>query len=70
MMTNGGAQFEISVDGKPRSLRDLRETAFEAAQYLKSLNPHSEVAVRDLQTNISTPVILKSENSPIPMKRK
>ena len=69
-MTNGGAQFEISVDGKPRSLRDLRETAFEAAQYLKSLNPHVEVAVLDLQTNFSTPVIWKSEASPVPMKRK
>ena len=69
-MTNGGAQFEISVDGKLRSLRDTREVAFEAAQYLKSLNPHSEVAVRDLQTNISTPVVWKSEPSPTPMKRK
>jgi hypothetical protein len=69
-MTNGGAQFAISVDGKPRSLRDLRDTAFEAAQYLKSLNPHSEVTVLDLQTNISTPVIWKSETSPTPMKRK
>jgi hypothetical protein len=43
---------------------------FEAAQYLKSLNPHVEVAVLDLQTNISTPVIWKSETSPVPMKRK
>jgi hypothetical protein len=69
-MVNGGAQFEISVDGKPRSFRDLREVAFEAAQYLKSQNPDSEVAVRDLQTNISTPVVWRSEPSPTPMKRK
>jgi hypothetical protein len=63
-MTLQGAQFEISVDGKPRSLRDVREVAFEAAQFLKGLNPHSEVAVRDLRTNISTPVDWKAEISP------
>ena len=65
-MTSGGTQFEISVDGKLRSLRDTREVAFEAAQYLKSLNPHSEIAVRDLQTNISTPVMWMSEPSQRP----
>ena len=43
-----GAQFEISVDGKPRSLRDVMEVAFEAAQFLKGQNPKSDVAVRGL----------------------
>jgi hypothetical protein len=33
-----GAQFEISVDGKPRSWRDVQKTAFEAARYLKDEN--------------------------------
>ena len=42
-----GAQFEILVDGKSRSWRDVQETAFEAARYLKEKNPHSDVAVRD-----------------------
>jgi hypothetical protein len=51
-----GAQFEISVDGKPRSLRDVREVAFAAAQFLKGRNQKSDVAVRDLRTNISTSV--------------
>jgi hypothetical protein len=55
-MTSEGAQFEISVDGKPRSLRDVREVAFEAAQFLKGRYPKSEVAVRDLRTNTSTSV--------------
>jgi hypothetical protein len=30
-----GAQFEISVDGKPRSYRDRKAVAIEAAEYLK-----------------------------------
>jgi hypothetical protein len=51
-----GAQFEISVDGKPRSLRDVSEVAFEAAQFLKGQNPKSDITVRDLRTNISTSV--------------
>jgi hypothetical protein len=45
-----GAQFEILIDGKPRSYRDLRAVAIESAEFLKRLNPHSEVAVRDLQS--------------------
>ena len=34
-----GAQFEILIDGKPRSWRDVQETAFEAARYLKDKTP-------------------------------
>jgi hypothetical protein len=34
-----GAQFEISVDGKPRSYRDTKSIAMEAAEFLKSRNP-------------------------------
>jgi hypothetical protein len=56
--------------GWQTTISTRRVTAFEAAQYLKSLNPHVEVAVLDLQTNFSTPVIWKSEASPVPMKRK
>jgi hypothetical protein len=52
-----GAQFEISVDGKPTSLRDVKEVAFEAVQFLKGRNPKSDIAVRDLRTNISTSVV-------------
>jgi hypothetical protein len=37
-----GAQFEISVDGKPRSYRDRKAVAIEAAEYLKWKHPHSD----------------------------
>jgi hypothetical protein len=37
-----GAQFEISVDGKPRSYRDRKAVAIEAAEYLKWKNPHTK----------------------------
>jgi hypothetical protein len=48
--------FEIIVDGKPRSYRDVREVALEAAKYLKERYPKSEVIVRDMRTNASTPI--------------
>jgi hypothetical protein len=45
-----GAQFEISVDGKPRSYRDTKATAIEGAEYLKQRHSHSEVTVKDLKS--------------------
>jgi hypothetical protein len=45
-----GAQFEISVDGKPRSYRDRKAVAIEAAEYFKRKHPHSEVVVTDLRS--------------------
>jgi hypothetical protein len=44
------AQFELSVDGVPRSYRDRKEIALRSAQFLKSRNPHSVVKLKDLQT--------------------
>ena len=44
------ARFEISVDGVPRSYRDRREIAVEAAARLMAKYPHSAVAVKDLQS--------------------
>ena len=41
-----GAQFEILVDGKSRSYRDIKAVAIASAEFLKSRNPHSEVARR------------------------
>jgi hypothetical protein len=49
-----GACFEIIVDGKPRSMRDLKETAIEAGKYLKQGNPKSEISVRDIRDNSVT----------------
>ena len=52
-----GAQFEILVDGKPRSYRDIKAVAIASAEFLKSRNPHSEVAMKDLQTGEVTVVV-------------
>ena len=52
---NDGAQYAIMLDGKTKSHRDLRETAIEAAKYLKELFPHSQVEVRDLRDNSCVP---------------
>jgi hypothetical protein len=45
-----GAQFEIRIDGTPRSYRDRKDYAMEAARLIKSKNPHSTVEVKDLQS--------------------
>ena len=44
------AQFELSVDGVPRSYRDRKDLALQSAQILKSRNPNSVVRLKDLQT--------------------
>ena len=44
------AQFELSVDGGPRSYRDRKEFALQGAQILKARNPNSVVRLKDLQT--------------------
>ena len=49
-----GACFEIIVDGKARSMRDLKETAIEAGKYLKQKQPQSEISVRDIRDNSVT----------------
>ena len=51
---NIGACFEIIVDGKPRSMRDLKEAAIEAGKYLKQKQPQSEISVRDIRDNSVT----------------
>ena len=51
-----GAQFEILVDGKPQSYSDLKDVAIASAEFIKSHNPLSEVAVRDMKTGEITPV--------------
>jgi hypothetical protein len=44
------AQFELSVDGVPRSYRDRKDLALQSAQILKARNPNSVVKLKDLQT--------------------
>ena len=65
---NSGANYEISVDGKPRSYRDDPLIAAEAAKFLKLKNPNVEVAIRDMRSNVAAavqwtpPVISKPAN--------
>ena len=54
-----GAQFEIRIDGTPRSYRDRKDYAMEAARLLKSKNPHSMVEVKDIQSGDVTAVALR-----------
>jgi hypothetical protein len=44
-----GAQFEVSIDGTPRTHRDLKALAIEAAELLKRKHPYAAVVVKDLQ---------------------
>ena len=55
-----GAQFEIRIDGMPRSYRDRKDYAMEAASFLKSRNPHSVVEVKDLKCGEVTAVAYKA----------
>ena len=57
--TMTGAQFEILVDGQPQSYSDLKDVAIASAELIKSHNPLSEVAVRDMKTGEITPVSYK-----------
>jgi len=54
-----GAQLEIRIDGTPRSYRDRKDYAMEAARLIKSKNPHSMVEVKDLQSGDVTAVALR-----------
>ena len=54
-----GAQFEIRIDGTPRTYRDRKDFAMEAARFLKSKNPHSIGEVKDLKSGDVTAVALR-----------
>ena len=54
-----GAQFEIRIDGTPRTYRDRKDYAMEAARLIKSKNPHSLIEVKDLQSGDVTAVALR-----------
>jgi hypothetical protein len=56
MKPYSGARYEIAVDGTPRSHRDRKDMAIEAARHLKTKQPHSEITVRDLETGEVTAV--------------
>jgi hypothetical protein len=54
-----GAQFEIRIDGTPRTYRDRKDYAIEAARFIKSKQPHNIVEVKDLQSGDVTAVALR-----------
>jgi hypothetical protein len=55
-----GAQFEVCIDGVPRTYRDQKELALLAAQILKSRNLNSVIKLKDLKTGEETAVTFKS----------
>ena len=50
MKIQRGAQYQISVDGVPRTYRARQDIALQTARFLKSRNPNSTVKLKDLQT--------------------
>jgi hypothetical protein len=60
MKPNQGAQYEISIDGVPRSYRDSKDIAMQSAQLLKSRNPNSVVRLKDLHSGEEIVVAFKS----------
>jgi hypothetical protein len=48
MPSNEG--FEIFVNGVPRTFRDRKEIAYEAARYLKSRHPKDIIEILDCAT--------------------
>jgi hypothetical protein len=54
-----GAQFEIRIDGTPRTYRDRKDLALSAAQMLKSRNPNSVVKLKDLESGKEIVVAFK-----------
>ena len=54
------AQFELSVDGVPRSYRDRKDLALQSAQILKSRNPNSVVKLKDLESGAEIVIAFKA----------
>ena len=52
MKANPGAQYQISVDGVPRTYRDRQDIALQTARLLKSRNPHSAVKLAGCEETV------------------
>ncbi len=61
---NPGTQYEISVDGRPRTYRDRQDIALQTARFLKSRKPTSTVRLKDLQTGEEVVVAFKATTEP------
>jgi hypothetical protein len=64
MRKASGAQFEVSIGGTPRTYRDDKTMAIEAAEHLKRKNPHSAITVENLETGESSAVEYKPDLGP------
>jgi hypothetical protein len=60
MRRNPGAQYEISIDGIPRTYRDQKDIALATAEFLKARNPTSVVKLKDLQSGEEIVVAFKA----------
>ena len=54
------AQFEISIDGVPRTYRDRKDLALQSTRFLKSRNPNGVVRLKDLQTGEEIVIAFKA----------
>jgi hypothetical protein len=59
MKTQQGTQYQISVDGVPRTYCDRQDIALQTARFLKSRNPNRVVKLKDLQTGKETVLAFK-----------
>ena len=65
--SRSGAQFEILVDGKPRSYRDIKAVAIETAEFLKGIvSKRKESPYRSGRS----PHWIKSKNPAAPAMRR
>ena len=64
---NQRTQYEISVDGVPRTYRDRQDIALQTARFLKSRNPHSVVKLKDLQTGLCGEWCIGRSTRPAPV---
>ena len=55
-----GRELGLATEANPRSYRDTKATAIEGAEFLKGRVPHSQVVVRDMQSEEMTAVAYKS----------
>ena len=55
-----GAQFEISIEGVPRTYRDQKDLALQSAQIPKSRIPNSVVRLKDLKTGEEIVIAFKA----------
>jgi hypothetical protein len=55
------AHFEFSIDGKPRTYRDTKTMANQAAAVLRRAHPNSDVVAKDLREGTTRLMIAAAE---------